>query len=174
MTYTANELYKLLGFKALYSIISVKFHGQKEIRKLRGIQVRIERFIKWNPFTVTLPDNLLGSVWYVNKMVKLEGFPNNFRNSFYCKKQKLIKELYNEGKVDKVIDSGDTIRFIIGDYSFHQLKKCCPWLTKFDGTEEYIEQPINGITIDREKYDEALCGIIVYLLKNNKVKVNLM
>ena len=66
--------------------------------------------------------NVLDEMVYLNKMVKNPECPNNVKSQFYVFKKRIIRELIDAGRIDKVTREGTVYLFSIdnGKYEFHQ------------------------------------------------------
>jgi hypothetical protein len=104
----------------------------------------IKGFIRKHPVSFEYDENPLHLMMLVNKEVKHESCPNNFKNNFYHRKHIFIRAMMKAGKIDKILESEKHYHFFIGDYDFHQLKASFKNPIECDGTEEYIPQ--NGST----------------------------
>ncbi len=105
---------------------------------------RLQNFIwKHGDFEVDLPDTMevIPLMNKVNQEVKHPTCPHNLRNRFYSRKHRVINLLMASKRIDSIIESTNLYKFVVGDYSFHQLKAYFPsGLSNIDGTEEYVPE----------------------------------
>ena len=172
MDFQLKDYFKRFGFNPTKSAIVLECYGTELQRFVaRYDNNAIKSYAYKNQCVISIPDNILETVSIVNKMVKHESCQNNFRNKFYSKKHNLILHLYDNGMVDKVLESENNYNFIIGKYSFHQPKEYFKnRKIVATGTEEY-KPTESDIPFDWNEYKKTINGITVLIhsiRENNK------
>ena len=172
MDYQLKDYFNRFGFGPTKSAIVLECYGTElQLFVPRYDKNAIKSYAYKNQCVISIPDDILETVSIVNKMVKHESCQNNFRNKFYTKKHNLILYLYDNGMVDKVLESENNYNFIIGKYSFHQPKEYFKnRKIVVTGTEEY-KPTKSDIPFDWNEYKKAINGITVLIhsiRENNK------
>lgn len=145
--------YLHVPFSSKVAIASIMLTGDVQNLNREQYYELISR--KRVPKEYRLPTNLLELMVEVNKMVKDENCPKNFRNRFYRHKKQIIHAYADDQKISDVWEERDTWSILIdGKYRFHQLKRDHKYgyPKHFMGTREYV--PEDTIPFDKEKYDQ--------------------
>ena len=116
-----------------------------------------------NDIEVEIPsmDEAIELVSLLNKEVKDSSCPTNLRNRFYSKKKDFLKYMLEHGMIDKVFESENHYRFVIGEFSFHQPKKYYhSGLKEVDGKEVYANDDVT-VPFSINDYKKGMLGIIM-------------
>lgn len=127
------------------------------------------------PDDYKIPENYLDLMVIVNRMVKSQECPSNYKNRFYGYKTKVIEETIKEGRVSDVYDEGNCIALVVdGKYKFHQLKfsYAGKHLTPI-GVREYKHEEV-PTPFDEETYKSFQLAATLYLGKRSLVNRGLV
>lgn len=110
-------------------------------------------------------DDLVPLLYKVNREIKNPDVPSNYKNKFYKYKTKYLKLLLSSGKIENILDSGNYWKFVIGSYSFHQIKSNYKNREIISsGHEDYVSPDLNNLPeFSMDDYKTCLLSIYVKL-----------
>ena len=124
--------------------------------------IRVMEFVRNCKIEFEIPpkEERLGLLQKVNKQIKDPDCPKNIMYKFYMYKHKILKLMFANGQVDKVLESANHYHFFIGDYDFHQPKTYFPkGIDKIDGTEVYEPRDATE-KFNHDDYVRCMLGLI--------------